>query len=402
MDKLIIYFKIFPLIAPAAIALTTINSAQAATFNFITDANAPQNLIEAFNSAGDLWSQHLHDDVTINIEIGLETLPEDMLGGARPDMVRVDYNDVLTQLGLDQTSTDDNLAVNNLSLLPGGQLSRLINETTINRGKKHLDNTMTDIWMSRANAKALGIIEGNNSTVDGQIFISNSMLWDLDSSNGMDTDSFDLVGTVAHEIGHVLGFLSGVDILDYQKQINTPQNDLDYNFVSTMDLFRQSQTSYNSKAMFDWRVSGEDTYFSLDGGATKIASFAQGESIDNNQTSHWKDNNNLGVMDPSLAPEEIKQISTLDLQLLNAIGWDLQSGSNVDYQTSSASYTLAEDIVDIALTWGRGSSGSTGHSFRQLAFWQSSDAAKVPEPTTALSLLGLGLFGSLSFRKKRF
>ncbi|MEI6357170.1 MAG: hypothetical protein WCP53_08705, partial [Verrucomicrobiota bacterium] len=44
---------------------------------------------------------------------------------------------------------------------------------------------------------------------------------------------------------------------------------------------------------------------------------------DGRQASHWKDNLGLGVMDPTLAAQEIEAISLLDLRAFDLIGYDL-------------------------------------------------------------------------------
>jgi hypothetical protein len=44
---------------------------------------------------------------------------------------------------------------------------------------------------------------------------------------------------------------------------------------------------------------------------------------DGRQASHWKDNMGLGIMDPTAAPGELLVVTTLDLQGLDVVGWDL-------------------------------------------------------------------------------
>ena len=67
---------------------------------------------------------------------------------------------------------------------------------------------------TRSNAKALDLIAGNNAALDGAITFSTAFAFDFDRSNGINGSQIDFVSVAAHEIGHLLGFTSGVDVLD--------------------------------------------------------------------------------------------------------------------------------------------------------------------------------------------
>ncbi|MBX2862028.1 MAG: hypothetical protein KTR27_00610, partial [Leptolyngbyaceae cyanobacterium MAG.088] len=71
-------------------------SSKAVTFNFSYGQNTPKELIDSTALAGDLWSSHLSDNVSLNIHIDFGELSDGLLGGARPNMVRVKYEDALT------------------------------------------------------------------------------------------------------------------------------------------------------------------------------------------------------------------------------------------------------------------------------------------------------------------
>ena len=422
-------FNTWQVIMPITTAVTVVasfcNYAQAVTFNFFPTEGTSQEVLDAFTIAGDLWSSHLQDDVTINIGIGFETLPENIIGGANPDMVRVKYKDVINQLIQDQTSSDDAQGINYLPTAINGGINRLISNTGDWFGLSHVDDGIRDVWMTSANAKALGIIDGNSSNIDGFITLSDTFNWDFNRDNDIKIDAFDIISTATHEIGHLLGFASGADILD-MVSANLSETvfsqgeqitDQDYNFISTMDLYRHSSATEEinqfGNYVIDWRTDFtwleellgiNQTYFSLDGGQTKIANFAKGLSQDGYQTSHFQENS-VAVMAPTLQPGEIKNISPLDLQLLDVIGWDTQILANTDYKDGLAQYLPAFVGELYRLSWGRGSSGSRGHSFRQMAdydfsYTESDATATVPEPSIAIGLLGLSLWGIRSMSKK--
>jgi hypothetical protein len=176
--------------------------------------------------------------------------------------------------------------------------------------------------MTTANAKALGF--GVTAASDAQITFSNQFDWDYDTSDGVTAGFFDFVGIATHEIGHALGFISGVDVLDGNSPpVNGPFRDDQFTFVSSLDLFRYS-TASAAEGVIDWTASTTDKYFSLDQGATAIASFSTGRNFgDGQQASHWKDSLGIGIMDPTAAPGEFLSVTANDLLAFDVIGWNV-------------------------------------------------------------------------------
>ena len=90
--------------------------------------------------------------------------------------------------------------------------------------------------------------------------------------------------------------------------------------TSSLDLFRYGGSNQ------DWLdlATGSSSYFSTDGGQTRIANFSGGGPSDY-QGSHWKNGYGYGVMDPLLAIDQQRNVTDLDLQAFDSIGWDLRS-----------------------------------------------------------------------------
>ena len=120
-----------------------------------------------------------------------------------------------------------------------------------------------------------------------------------------------------HEIGHSLGFVSGVDIVDFV--IDNPQSLQNFRVFSGLDVFR-----YSADGVLDLSVETA-SYFSIDGGASSLALFSTGSSNgDGQQASHWKDNLGIGIMDPTAQPAgNINVVTEMDLLAFDVIGWDV-------------------------------------------------------------------------------
>ncbi len=316
-------------IAAATLFAGAVGSAQAQLqFNNSFIAGTSAQAEAAIQVAEDRWSALFSDNVTMNITIGTGALPANVIASTNSTQADYSYASVRTALTNDSKSATDATAVAHLQ--GGSNFSELINYTANNpngtgSSTAYLDssgaNTST-IYMANANAKALGLL-GAGSATDASMTFSNSLAFDFDPTDGITANTLDFVGVVTHEIGHALGFISGVDILDINSTSPNFFNDNDFTFASTLDLFRYSAASTAAHAI-DYTAGNGVKYFSIDGGATVGSQFATGTVHgDGRQASHWKDNLAIGIMDPTFSYGELGAISANDIMAFDAIGWDL-------------------------------------------------------------------------------
>lgn len=309
-----------------AIALIAVLSAGIAraniVFNLIPEAGTPQSVIEGFNAAANRWSAVLADNITVNVQIGFSSLGASIIGQTGSDFREYSYTATTAALGDHRTSAGDYSAY--AALQPGASYHRILNHTSnnpngANSAMPYLDS-MDRVGMTTANAKALGLL-GPTATTDAFIRFNSDFGFDFNPNDGIGFGQFDFVGAATHELGHALGFVSGVDDID-QLGGALAGGDFSSNLI---DLFRFSSLSLNFGAgITDYTADNRAKYFSLDGGATQLTRFATGVVYgDGTQASHWKDSLGLGLMDPTLAYGELVGLTENDLRAFDALGYTL-------------------------------------------------------------------------------
>jgi hypothetical protein len=298
------------------------------TFTLNSAADIDPRALAGFNIAANRWAGLLANPINIQINVAFETLGPNVLGSTQAGQGWVSYADYREALAFNQTSAVDKVAVAHLP--SGNTFNLLLNRTSDSpygalSPTPYLDDNGSDnnsyVLMDLANARALDLYPRFGGDIDGSITFSPDYKFDFDPTDGIDRDAIDFVGVATHEIGHVLGFSSGVDILDYYSAGSFTSDNFMY--VTPLDLFRYSALS-TSMGVIDWTADNREKYFSIDGGLTSLAPFSTGETYgDGNQASHWKDYLHLGIMDPTAGYGELMKISPLDLTAFDAIGYDI-------------------------------------------------------------------------------
>ena len=353
---------------------------------------------QGYKIAAAYWESVLTNKATINLNVGFEALEEGVLAQAGSYRGDVAVTSVYYALAATGNSALDAAAVASLTtqLAAGGgySVNALVSSVadvsvTINDTNRSFNNAV--LYENAAVLKALGLTTYTGP--DANITFSSSILFDFNPSDGVSAGASDFVGVAIHEIGHSLGFTSGVDYYDVYGCPSGPgctfltdaQFD-DNSWMRTLDLFR-----YSSAGQLDWTV-GTPSYFSIDNGLTEFngnANFSSGAfNGDGWQASHWQaptvtrpdgtfftcnKANRVGIMNPYLCDGQGGDVKGADLAALDAMGWNL----NVNV-LANPNYSM-----------------SSGQIYSQLI-------GQVPEPSIwAMLILGFGVIGGSLRRRGR-
>jgi hypothetical protein len=296
-------------------------------------ANAAQ-VEAAFNAVAQDYSSSLGAPVTVNVgvswgSVGGQSLPSNAVGASINNLYGYfTYSQVKGFLSTSAANNPTNTAlVSALKYMPA---------TTPAGVSKYV--------VASSEAKALGLISGTQSSLDGSIGFAGSTSGYAFSPGSVTAGTYDFQAVAAHELDEVLGRISGVDS---NGAYRTP-----------FDLFRYGSAgnlsySYNSNA-----------YFSIDGGKTALGRFnysaSGGDRGDWATTSTTSD-----VQDAFISLGQRKNLLAVDFTALDVLGW---GGNNLGNTATATPTKIAFNLV--------------------------SDPAGVPEPESWLMMVsGFALAG---------
>ncbi len=319
--------KILSVSVLSLLIITQVTSALNINFNDVTSGGMSAQALQGFNDAATLWENELSDNVTVNVDIQFTVLGAGIIGSAGSQTAGFSYSAVKTALTSDAKTANDATAVSNL---PSGSALTFRTQnssgTIITDNDGGSNNSVLDV--NRANAKAIGLISGTDTAQDANISFNSDFTFDFDASNGIAAGAFDFVGIAAHEIGHSLGFRSGVDVVDavHTNGASAPFDLSSFRVFSVWDLFRYSADSVALGSEILDLATGGSPYFSINGGTIALANYSTGSANgDGQQASHWKDSLGIGLLDPTASLAENLSVSANDLLAFDVMGWDSAS-----------------------------------------------------------------------------
>jgi hypothetical protein len=346
------------------------SSANAATINLIDEGGVTGSPAQqGFQVAAAYWGSVLSNNATINLGVKFAPLAPNVIGSTgstRSDTTVAAWKNavIATRSGytLDQTAVLPTLnAQGGASFVTNGTRMDGNNDTAVQVYDDGATTSSQTLYLNTSVQKALGIYGGPANNFDGHVTFSTNFNFDFNPSDGIQTGKMDFIGVAIHEIGHALGFVSGVDFLDVYGYPNGPGAgtlgyDLnDTSIFSALDMFRYSNDPNNvapgSGPTRDLTV-GTASYFSIDGGLTMVGAdsrFSTGAyNGDGRQASHFKDTasaqggcngyNQLGILDPTFCLGEMGVVKGLDLAAYDAMGWNLNFDvlNNLGYNRNTA------------------------------------------------------------------
>ena len=199
-------------------------------------------------------------------------------------------------------------------------------------------------WIAPAQAKALGIISGTSTAIDGYVGFGSGYGYTFNDAAGVASGTYDFMGVAEHEISEVLGRQSGLGPAG-----SNPA-------PSVLDEFRCS----GGAPSFTY---GAASYLSIDGCATSLVNFNAASGAD---SGDWASSTApTDAFDAYATASYTAGMTATDIVLMDVLGWNtLPSSSGTGGTTGGTGGTTG---------------GNKGHHH-----------ADVDEPPM-LSIVGIGL-----------
>ncbi|MCE9545500.1 MAG: NF038122 family metalloprotease [Planctomycetia bacterium] len=297
------------------LGLAAAQPAQAMTIVISPGATLSANsaALAAFNRAANQWSAIYTDPITITINADLQNMGSPtILGSTNAVVLQADYNTIRNAMVSDAAAEPDDTIV---SFLPTAAQFTATLPANFSLG--------TNILATKANLKALGFtgLDTSFGVSDATMTFNSGFAFDYDRSNGLTGGTYDFESVAAHEIGHVLGFISSVDTVDQTSSGTISPFTLDlFRFAEGTAADPATQAQFTTFA----RLLSPNVAANTDDIDNEWRMSTGQSKGDGRQASHWLDiNPPIGIMDPTLASATTVNISNADMRAFDLIGYNL-------------------------------------------------------------------------------
>jgi hypothetical protein len=253
-----------------------------------------QAVKDAFAYAALQFTSRYSDNVTINIDVQ-GNAGTSILGQSSTPLGSIAYGGLVAAVKGDAKSADDLLSVSAAG--------------SVTAADPAAGNSQW--WLTRAQAKALGII-ASDSVNDGTVTFGEGFTYAFDPANRAVAGSIDLVGVMMHEISEVMG-RQGLSGAAFPQSIGGPPG------YTLLDDF--SYSGVGAKGL----GGGSGNAFSIDAGTTQLLAF---NGVAGGDTRDWASGSDDSFNAFSSSGVQ-NNFSATDIREMDVIGWDLigQGGS---------------------------------------------------------------------------
>lgn len=272
---------------------------------FVASGSVPAGAAAALAASETYIESFYSDPITITINISFQPLGPGVLGGTSSSYGFVNYSPMRAQIVGDMDASDTLQ-----TSLPAGTTC------PVRYGSGPTVTNETRVFTTFANWKAL---DGTVAGADANMTFSTNFAFDYDPSNGVVSTSYSFQDVVIHEVGHAMGFTSGIDFRSAD--------------METLDLYRFQRTDgnsdYNPDTLAEFTARPRLLAFNSPNDAHNsdlISAEYRMSDGSPNQGSHFREQSpNIGLMDPTIGAGQSFYpafYSTADLAMFDVIGYD--------------------------------------------------------------------------------